>query len=329
MEENKVRNKKQSQIKEIWKRFRKNPLAMIGLVIIILMLALAATADILAPGDPVLGIPGYNLQTWDRAAQNQPPSAENIFGTDNLGRDVFSRIAHGSRVSLLVGFVVIITGMTAGITLGAISGFYGGVTDNLIMRICDIILAMPTILLAIAITTTLGPGIRNVMIAVGIAVIPSYARIVKAQVLTQKEQEFVEAARSCGASNFRLIRRHVLPNCTAPIIVEATMGMAGAILTAAGLSFIGIGLQPPTPEWGAMLSDGRQWMMSGVWHLTVFPGVFIALLIFSLNMMGDGLRDAFDPKLRGAGVTAKKFRKLQLARLKAEEEAEAESTEVL
>ena len=313
-----VKHKKQSQFKEVWKRFKKNPLAIIGLVIIILMILLASSAHIIAPGDPVLGIPGYNMQTWGRDSQNQPPSAEHIFGTDNLGRDVFSRIAHGARYSLFVGFVVIVTGMTAGITLGAIAGFYGGVADNIIMRIADIILAMPTILLAIAITATLGPGLTNVMIAVGIAVIPSYARIVKAQVLTQKEQEFVEAARSCGASNFRIISRHILPNCTAPIIVEATMGMASAILTAAGLSFIGIGLQSPTPEWGAMLSEGRQWMMSGVWHLTVFPGLFIALLIFSLNMMGDGLRDAFDPRLRGAGVTARKFKKLQLARLKTE-----------
>ncbi|MCL2201883.1 MAG: ABC transporter permease, partial [Oscillospiraceae bacterium] len=170
---------------------------------------------------------------------------------------------------------------------------------------------------------TLGQGLENVMIAVGIAVIPSYARIIKAQVLTQKEQEFVEAARSCGASNFRLISRHILPNCMAPIIVEATMGMAGAILTAAGLSFIGIGLQAPTPEWGAMLSDGRGVMLAGYWHMTVFPGLFIALLIFALNMMGDGLRDAFDPRLRGAGLTARRFKRLQLSRLKAEENANA------
>jgi len=308
--------KKQSQFKEIWKRFRKNPLAMVGLVIIILMFLLAATADFIAPGDPGLGLPGFNLQDWSRARQF--PSAEHPFGTDNMGRDVLARIAHGSRYSLAVGFVVIAIGMTSGVALGSVAGFFGGIADNIIMRILDIILAMPTILLAIAIAATLGAGLTNVMIAVGIAVIPSYARIVKAQVLQIKEQEFVEAARSCGASNFRLITRHVLPNCAAPIIVEATMGMASAILSAAGLSFIGVGLQTPIPEWGAMLSDGRLLMLAGYWHLTVFPGVFIALLIFALNMMGDGLRDAFDPRLRGAGMTAKRFKRLQMQRLREE-----------
>ena len=312
--ETQVKRKKENLFKEVWKRFRKSPLAMIGLVIVVLILLLAASADIIAPGS--LGLPGYNLQDWGNARQF--PSAENIMGTDHNGRDVFSRIAHGARYSLLVGFVVIAISMSVGVTLGAISGFYGGVVDNIIMRTIDIVLAMPTILLAIALAATFGPGLRNVMLAVGIAYIPYYARLVKAQVLAIKEQEFVEAARSCGASNFRLIRKHVLPNCMAPIIVEATMGMSNAILSAAGLSFIGIGLQPPIPEWGAMLSEGRQWMLAGFWHLTLFPGLFIALLIFSFNMMGDGLRDALDPRLRGAGMTAKRFKKLQQRRLAAD-----------
>jgi len=306
-----VKTKKVSQFREVWKRFKKNPLAMVGLIIIILMILMAIMADVIAPPDAI-GMPGYNLQNWTNARQF--PSAEHIFGTDSLGRDIFARVAHGARYSLAVGFVVVGIGLTAGVTLGAIAGFFAGVTDNLIMRILDIVLAMPTILLAIAIVAMLGPGLISVMIAVGVAVIPNYARIVKAQVLTIKNQEFVEAARSCGAGNARLIFRHILPNCLAPIIVEATMGLAGGILSAAGLSFLGIGLQPPTPEWGAMLSDGRGWILAGFWHMTVFPGLFIALLIFSLNMMGDGLRDAFDPRLRGASFSKRKFRKLQAER---------------
>jgi len=309
--------KKRSRFPEIWKRFKKNPLAMIGLVIIILMFLLALSADLLAPPDAI-GIPGFNQQDWSRA--RELPSREHIFGTDHLGRDIFARIAHGSRVSLQVGFVIVGIGMAFGIPLGALAGYYAGLTDNIIMRFTDILLAMPNILLAIAIAAVLGPGLRNVMIAVGVGAIPGYARLIKAQVLTVKDNEFVEAARSCGASNFRLITRHILPNCTAPVIVDATMGLAGGILSAAGLSFIGIGLQPPIPEWGAMLADGRQWILAGYWHITLFPGLFIAMLIFSLNMIGDGLRDAFDPRLRGAGLSGRKFRRLQMAKINAEKE---------
>jgi len=318
-----VKTKKVSQFKEVWKRFKKNPLAMVGLVIIILMILMAIFADILAPADDI-GMPGYNLQNWTSARQF--PSAEHIFGTDSLGRDIFSRVAHGARYSLAVGFVVVGIGLTVGVALGAVAGFFAGVTDNIIMRILDIVLAMPTILLAIAIVAMLGPGLFSVMIAVGVAVIPIYARTVKAQVLSIKNQEFVEAARSCGAGNGRLIFRHILPNCLAPIIVEATMGLASGILSAAGLSFLGIGLQPPIPEWGAMLSDGRGWILAGYWHMTVFPGLFIALLIFSLNMMGDGLRDAFDPRLRGASFSKRKFKKLQAERFAADARLQAAKT---
>jgi len=306
--------KKQNQFFEVWRRFRRNPIAMVGLFILICLFLLAGVADIIAPGEGM--VPGYNMQDWSRV--RQPPSSEHIFGTDALGRDIFHRIAHGARVSLQVGFIVVTVSMTIGVTLGALAGFYGGAVDNIIMRIVDIILAVPNILMAIAISAALGQGLRNVMIAVGIGAIPAYARIVKAQVLSVKEQEFVEAARSVGASDFRLIRRHILPNCMAPVIVEATMGMAGAILAAAGLSFIGIGLQPPTPEWGAMLADGRAWLMAGYWHMTVFPGIAIALVIFALNMMGDGLRDAFDPRLRSSGVSKKRFKRIIRAKALAE-----------
>jgi peptide/nickel transport system permease protein len=311
MEQVQQTRKKRSQFFDIWKRFKRNPLAMAGLTVIILLALLAVFADVLAPGTE--RDPGYDIQNLLLAFQ--PPSGEHIFGTDHLGRDQFFRIAHGSRITLQVGFIVVSISMSIGVALGSIAGFYGGVSDNIIMRIIDIVLAVPTILLAIAITAVLGPGLTNVMIAVGVGAIPGYARITRGQVLTVKEQEFVEAARSCGANDFRIIRRHVLPNCMAPIIVEATMGMAGAISAAAALSFLGLGLQSPTPEWGAMLSDGRRFMLQGHWHMTVFPGLAIALVIFSLNLMGDGLRDAFDPRLRSASVSKKKFRRMQLARI--------------
>jgi peptide/nickel transport system permease protein len=292
---------------------------MVGLVILTLMFILAISADWLAPGDPELGLPGYNLQNWGRSYQF--PSREHIFGTDNFGRDIFSRIAHGARISLSVGFVAVSIGLFVGVPLGCVAGFYGGLRDNAIMRFLDILLAMPNILLAIAISATLGPGVRNVMIAVGVGSIPIYARTVRALVLTVKEQEFVEAARSCGASDSRLIFRHILPNCIAPVIVESTMGLAGAILSAAGLSFIGVGLMPPTPEWGAMLSDGRPLMYAGFWHMTLFPGLMVAMLIFSLNMMGDGLRDAFDPKLRSGGFSKKRFKRILKQKAQAAETA--------
>ena len=304
--------KKRSQFLDVWKRFKRNPLAMAGLTVIILLTLMAIFADVIAPGTE--RDPAYDMQNLLRAFQ--PPSSEHIFGTDHLGRDQFFRIVHGSRITLQVGFIVIGISMSIGVTLGALAGFYSGVTDNIIMRIIDIILAVPTILLAISITAALGdPSLRNVMIAVGIGAIPGFARITRGQVLTVKEQEFVEAARSCGANDFRIIRRHVLPNCMAPIIVEATMGMAGAISAAAALSFLGLGLQSPTPEWGAMLSDGRRFMLLGHWHMTLFPGLAIAFIIFALNLMGDGLRDAFDPRLRSASVSKAKFKRMQLARV--------------
>jgi len=311
--------KKHRQSVEVWKRFKKNPIAMAGLVIIIMMFILAAIADWVAPGTDI--DPGYDIQRLQAHYRRQFPGRNEVtgemhlMGTDHLGRDIFARIAHGSRITLLVGFVVVSIAMTVGVILGSVSGFYGGITDNVIMRIVDIILAMPTILLAIAISSALPSwGIYNIMIAVGFGAIPGYARLVRAQVLSIKEQEFIEAARSIGANDFRLIRKHILPNCMAPVIIEATMGMAGAIASAAALSFLGLGIQAPTPEWGALLSVGREWMLPGYWHMTLFPGVAIALIIFSLNMMGDGLRDAFDPRLRSAGFSKKKFRKILKAK---------------
>jgi len=287
------KRKKYSLMRDVWKRFRKNNTAMLGLIILTILFIMAITANIIAPGTD--RIPGYDVQNLDNAFQ--PPSREHFFGTDNFGRDIFARIAHGSRISLLIGFVVVSISMTAGIILGSIAGFYAGIKDNILMRLTDILLAIPHVLLAISIAAALGPGLFSVMIAVGISAIPAFARIVRASVLSLREQEFIEAARSIGASNFRIITRHVLPNCMAPIIVQATMGMASGISWAASLSFIGVGIQPPVPEWGAMLAESRRFLRD-YWHMVMFPGVALASLLFALNMMGDGLRDALDPRLK-------------------------------
>ena len=227
----------------------------------------------------------------------QGPSAEHWFGTDEFGRDIFARIIHGGRVSLVVGLVSISVSLVVGGCLGAFAGFYGGKVDNIIMRIMDIFLAIPSILLAITIVAALGTNLINVMIAIGISYIPTFARIVRAAVMGVKDQEFVESARAIGASNATIIFREVIPNCMAPIIVQATLSVAGAILSTASLSFIGLGVQPPSPEWGAMLSSGRNFLRDAM-HLTLFPGLAIVITILALNLLGDGLRDALDPRLK-------------------------------
>jgi len=280
--------KKRSQWLEVWRRLKQNKSAMVGLAIIMVLILSALFADIIAP----FGIDDQNLMN-----ALQKPNSTHWFGTDNFGRDIFSRVVHGSRISLQVGFIAVGIAMITGGILGAIAGYYGGRLDNFIMRMMDILLAIPSILLAISIVAALGPGLSNVMIAVGISSIPSYSRIVRASVLTLKDQEFVEAARAVGANDVRIIGRHIIPNSMAPIIVQATLGVAGAILSAAGLSFIGLGIQPPTPEWGAMLSSGRQFIRDYP-HMTAFPGLVIMITIFGLNLLGDGLRDALDPRLK-------------------------------
>jgi len=291
--------KKKSQIKDIWRRFRKNRTAMVGLCIFGALILTAIFADLIAPPVYVeaanIHIPKAVYQ--DLRNDRAYPSAQHWFGTDNLGRDIFARVVHGSRISLMVGMIVVSIASVSGITLGAIAGFYGGVYDNILMRMIDILLAIPNILLAISITAALGANLVNLMIAVGISQIPTYARLVRGSVLTLKDQEFIEAARSIGANDLRLVLRHILPNCIAPIIVNATMGLGSAILSAAALSFIGLGIQPPTPEWGAMLNEGRTIMVE-FWPVAVFPGLAIALVVFGFNVLGDGLRDALDPRLK-------------------------------
>lgn len=285
---NKTTKKKSSQLMEVWKRLRKNKLALVGLGIIAILLLVAIFADFIAP---------YAYDKQNLEATFRFPSSEHIFGTDEFGRDIFSRIVYGSRISLEVGFIAVSIAVIIGGVLGALAGYYGGMLDNLIMRAMDILLAIPQILLAISIVAALGPGLVNLMIAVGISSIPGYARIVRASVLSIKDQEFVEAAKAAGSSNTRIIFKHIIPNVMAPIIVQATLGVALAILTAAGLSFIGLGIQPPAPEWGSMLSGGRGYIRD-YWYMTLFPGLAIVVTIFALNVLGDGLRDALDPKLK-------------------------------
>lgn len=286
---NQVKHKKRTgQLEDVWKRLKKSKLALTGLLIIAIMVIIAVFADFIAP---------YDYAEQDLYATLQFPSSAHIFGTDEFGRDIFSRMVYGSRISLVVGFIAVGISVVAGGFLGAIAGYYGGKIDNIIMRFMDILLSIPAILLSIAILAALGPGLMNLMIATGISAIPGYARIVRASVLSVKEQEFVEAARAVGSGNIRIIMKHIIPNSLAPLIVQATLGIASAILTAAGLSFIGLGVQPPTPEWGAMLSGGRGFIRDYS-YITFFPGLAIAITIFGLNVLGDGLRDALDPKLK-------------------------------
>lgn len=280
--------KKEGMLQQTWNGLKKNKLAMVGLVLIILLIVMAAFADFIAP---------YGVDDQDLLNKFQAPCGAHLFGTDDFGRDIFSRVIYGSRYSLAIGACAAILSAAIGMLVGSVAGFYGGKTDNLLMRLIDIMLAIPSTLLGISIVAALGNGIRNVIIAVAIGAVPSYARIVRASILSVKEQEYIEAARSIGASDLRIIMRHILPNCLAPIIVQITMSVAKAILEASALSFIGLGVQPPAAEWGAMLSAARPYFRSYWWVMT-FPGLAIMMIIFGLNLFGDGLRDALDPRLK-------------------------------
>jgi peptide/nickel transport system permease protein len=259
--------------------------------VILVLLALSAIfADFIADYDS-------KVIAQNISERLQGPSAAHWFGTDEFGRDIFARIIHGGRVSLVVGLISVSVSLIIGGALGAFAGFYGGNVDNVIMRIMDIFLAIPSTLLAITIVAALGTSLVNVMLAIGISGIPNFARIVRAAVMSVKDQEFVESARAIGASNATIIFREIIPNCMAPIIVQATLSVASAILSTASLSFLGLGVQPPSPEWGAMLSSGRNFLRDAI-HITLFPGLAIVITILALNLLGDGLRDALDPRLK-------------------------------
>ena len=259
-----------------------------GLAVLCLLLAAAALAPYLATHDPT---------HMDSDELLRPPGAVHLLGTDQYGRDLYSRILFGASASLQVGIISVGIAASAGLVLGLLSGFYGRWVDLLVMRLIDVMLAFPSILLALSIVAVLGPGLNNVMVAVGIAGVPVYTRLVRGQVLATKQLTYVEAARTTGCGDARIVVRHILPNTLAPVIVLATLGVAGAILAGAALSFLGLGAQPPSSEWGAMLSDGRNFLRQA-WWITTFPGLAITVTVLAINMMGDGLRDAFDPRLR-------------------------------
>lgn len=270
------------------KRMLKNFAFTSGLLLTVVLIVAALAAPLLAPFDP-------NFQ--DTGRRLEPPSKQHLLGLDDLGRDVLSRILYGARVSLRVGFSVVIMASLVGVTLGAIAGYFGGAADLIVMRVCDILLAFPGILLAIALVAVLGPSLNNVILALATIGWVGYARLVRGQVLKVREMEYITAAKALGAKSPRVIVLHVLPNVINPVIVMATLGLAGAILAEAALSFLGLGVQPPTPSWGAMLTAGRRYLGLAN-HLAIFPGIAIMLAVMGLNFLGDGLIDALDPKYR-------------------------------
>lgn len=269
-------------------RLKKNKAAFLGGWAIIFFIAIAIFGPLLTVHDP------YHVDYADKLLT---PSNEHWFGTDHAGRDIFTRIVHGMSITLFIGFFSVFIGMIIGVFLGIVSGYYGGWLDITIMRFMDVLLAFPGILLAIAIAGVLGGSLMNVIIAVAIFSIPSFARVVRGSTLAVKKLEFIDAIKTLGAGDARIIFKHILPNILSPIIVQATLRIATAILTAAGLSFLGLGAQPPTPEWGAMLNDGRQFIFDYP-HVALFPGLAIVAVVLAFNLFGDGLRDALDPKLK-------------------------------
>ena len=266
----------------------RNPSAIAGGVIILAMVSMALSADLLAPSDPL---------RLDLAHRLQGPGAGHLLGTDELGRDLLSRIMYGARISLRMGLLIVTLAGGCGSLLGAIAGYFGGRLDNAIMRCMDVILSFPALVLAMALAAAMGPNLTNAMLAIAFVMIPKFARLVRGEALVVREMPFVAAAKVSGAKSFWIIFRHILPNCLNPVIVLATLAMGEAILIAASLSFIGLGAQPPTPEWGAMVSTGRKFLMDQWWYAT-FPGLFICATVIGCNILGDALRDVLDPRIR-------------------------------
>jgi peptide/nickel transport system permease protein len=278
----------QGELADLWRRLHRNRAAVIGAGIVGIFVILAILAPWLVPYNPIQGTLGDRLLA---------PSPAHWFGTDELGRDLFSRILYGARISLQIQIVAVLVALLVGVVLGSVGGYLGGRVDNLIMRCMDVLLAFPSIFLALAIIAALGTGLFNLMLAAGISSIPAFARIVRASILSLKEREFVEAALALGSGTNRVMFRHLLPNCLAPLIVQSTLRMATVLLTASGLSFLGLGVQPPTPEWGAMLSNARSYLIVAP-HVATIPGLAIMVVVVGFNLFGDGLRDTLDPRLR-------------------------------
>ena len=289
MKKNKTK-KRRTQTGEILHRFRKNTGAMIGLAFILILTLLALFGNVIYDYDT--DIIGQNYE--QRFVR---PCWEHPFGTDNLGRDLFARVIYGARASLPVGFLAVLVSLFFGLVFGAVAGFYGGVTDNIIMRIMDIFNTIPTILMAIVMVAVMGTSTMSLILAVGITSVPKFARITRAAVLTVRGQEFVESARAIGLSTPEIIFKHVVPNCLSPIIVQTTLQMGKAIITASSMSYLNLGVPAPMPEWGSLLSAGRNYIRD-YGYLTIFPGLMIMVTVIAFNMVGDGLRDAMDPKLK-------------------------------
>jgi peptide/nickel transport system permease protein len=271
-----------------WRAFRANPMALVGLAIILLLILVAAFAPLLAPQSPIV---------QDLAQRLQPPSTAHWLGTDELGRDIYARIVWGSRITLtIVALVTIVIG-PVGLLVGTVAGYAGGWLDTVLMRVTDVFLAFPRLILALAFVAALGPGIENAIIAIAITAWPPYARLARAETLTVRNSDFIAAARMQGASPLRIVLFHIAPLCTSSLVVRLTLDMAGIILTAAGLGFLGLGAQPPAPEWGAMISSGRQYVLD-YWWVATMPGLAIVIVSLGFNLLGDGLRDVLDPKQR-------------------------------
>lgn len=284
----KVRKKKESQFRQVMKRMSKNKTAMFGLAISVIMIFLALLAPLIMP---------YEYDKLDMTKRFLTPSLEHLCGTDEMGRDIFSRLLYGGRASLLLGFSATIISTALGMIIGSLVGYFGGIVDNIVMRLIDILQAIPGILLAIAISACLGSGLFNTVLALSIGGIPMTVRLLRGSIMGVRKMEYIEAAQKINCSVPGTIMKHILPNSIAPIIVSVTMGIGNTILMAASLSYIGLGVRPPMPEWGAMLTAGNQYMTDYL-HMVLFPGIAIALIVLSLNLLGDGLRDALDPKLK-------------------------------
>lgn len=279
---------------ELYFELKKNRGAMIGIVFILISLLIAILAPLLTPHDPTEVFPDA-LRLPPSFLSGGNPSF--FFGTDDIGRDLLSRLIYGSRISLSVGFSVVVLALTTGTFLGVISGFYGGMIDRAIMRLTDLIMSLPSILFAIVIVAVMGPGITNAIVAVSVVAVPNFIRIIRAQVMVEKNRQYVQAAKLFGAGNFRIMFIEILPNCMAPLIVQASLGFSDGILNVAALGFLGLGAQAPMSEWGTMLSDARSYIESSPWMVTL-PGICILLTVLSFNLLGDGLRDALDPRLK-------------------------------